>query len=121
MTRSTRANDPLDTAASGTSGDQPGKPTQSGYREVPRPTQIDRDKPNPIKAGGEASQTRTDDGAGEDGGSGDKPRIDQPLPPGDIPNKEPVKEPEHARPEYVDTPGTQREPPSARPQRPRQM
>jgi hypothetical protein len=71
----------------------------SGYDEakatsVPRPM---RDAPDPTVPGSGKSQSATTPEPQDP----DAPAIDQPVPPGDIPSKTPVKEPEHGTAQYV--------------------
>jgi hypothetical protein len=80
----------------------PGNPQRfepaPGYAE-PRPTKAGvRDAPDPTVAGNRSAQV----GATPPTQDPDSPDIDQPIPPGDIPSKTPVKEPERDEAQYVE-------------------
>ena len=69
-----------------------------GYAE-PRPPKAGvRDAPDPTVAGNRSAQV----GATPPAQDPDSPDINQPIPPGDIPSKTPVKEPERDVAQYVD-------------------
>jgi hypothetical protein len=79
----------------------PGNPQRfepaPGYAE-PRPTKAGvRDAPDPTVAGNRAAQASTTPTPQDP----DAPDIDQPVPPGDIPSKTPVQEPERGDAQYV--------------------
>jgi hypothetical protein len=74
-----------------------GRDNTSGYDEK-KPTSVSqRDAPDPTVPGNRAAQT----GVEPTPQNPDEPDIDQPVPPGDIPSKTPVKEPERDAPQYV--------------------
>ncbi len=80
----------------------PGNPQRCdpapGYAE-PKPTRsATRDAPDPTVAGNRAAQVESTPPAQDP----DAPDINQPIPPGDIPSKTPVKEPERDEAQYVD-------------------
>ena len=80
----------------------PGTPQRfdpaSGYAE-PQPTQsATRDAPDPTVPGNRPAQVGSTPPAQDP----DSPDINQPIPPGDIPSKTPVKEPERDEAQYVD-------------------
>jgi hypothetical protein len=79
----------------------PGRPQRNestpGYAE-PKPTHAaQRDAPDPTVAGSRLAQA----GTGAEPQNPDEPDIDHPVPPGDIPSKTPVKEPERGDAQYV--------------------
>ena len=75
----------------GPQGAPHGDDNTSGYDEK-KPTSVsDRDAPDPTVAGAQPEPQDPDD-----------PDINQPIPPGDVPSKTPVKEPERGVAEYVD-------------------
>jgi hypothetical protein len=72
----------------------------SGYDE-PKATTTPRemrDAPDPTIAGNQPAQAGTTPAPQDP----DAPDIDQPIPPGDIPSKTPVQEPERGEAQYVD-------------------
>ena len=80
----------------------PGQPLRSdpmpGYAE-PKPTRTaTRDAPDPTREGNQPAQAGTTPAPQDP----DAPDINQPVPPGDIPSKTPVKEPEQGEAQYVD-------------------
>jgi hypothetical protein len=97
----------------GPQGAPRGDDNTSGYDEK-KPTSVtDRDAPDPTVPGNPRAQA---DATGPDHPpepgqaqpqDPDSPDINQPVPPGDLPSKTPVKEPERGIAEYVDdTPTT---------------
>ena len=103
------AGNPLSSTRAENASPQPdcgpvGAPSRSdatpGYAE-PKPTRsATRDAPDPTAAGGEPAHTGT-----EPTPDPYDPDIDQPVPPGDIPSKTPIKEPERGEAQYVEAPG----------------
>jgi len=78
-----------------------GDDNTSGYDEK-KPTSVsDRDSPDPTRAGNRPAQAGTQPEPQDP----DDPDIDAPVPPGDIPSKTPVKEPERGEAQYVDDTG----------------
>jgi hypothetical protein len=76
-----------------------------GYAE-PNPTRVEpRDAPDPTVPGNRAAQAGTEPTPQDP----DEPDINQPIPPGDIPSKTPVKEPERGEAQYVER-GTSSDP-----------
>ncbi|MGH8030571.1 MAG: hypothetical protein ACREO3_11630 [Arenimonas sp.] len=74
-----------------------GDDNTSGYDES-KPTSVaDRTSPDPTVPGNRRAQT-AETPAPQDP---DAPDIDQPIPPGDIPSKTPVQEPERGAAQYV--------------------
>jgi hypothetical protein len=70
----------------------------SGYDEK-KPTSVtQRDAPDPTVPGNRGAQVASTPEPQDP----DAPDIDQPVPPGDIPSKTPVKEPERGTAQYVD-------------------
>jgi hypothetical protein len=70
----------------------------SGYDEG-KPTSVaDRQSPDPTVEGGRNAQAASPPEPQDP----DAPDIDQPVPPGDVPSKTPVKEPERGEAQYVD-------------------
>jgi hypothetical protein len=75
---------------------QRGEPAP-GYAE-PNPVRTEpRDAPDPTVAGNRAAQSGTEPTPQDP----NEPDIDQPIPPGDIPSKTPIKEPERGEAQYV--------------------
>ena len=77
----------------------PGRPQRAepmpGYAE-PKPTQsAQRDAPDPTVPGNRAAQS------GAEPQNPDEPQVDHPIPPGDVPSKTPIKEPERGEAQYV--------------------
>jgi hypothetical protein len=74
-----------------------GEENTSGYDEK-KPTSVThRDAPDPTVEGNRTAQAGTQPEPQDP----DAPDIDQPVPPGDIPSKTPVKEPERGEAQYV--------------------
>lgn len=79
-----------------------GDDNTSGYDEQ-KPTSVsERDSPDPTAAGNRPAQTGTEPTPSPDPYD---PDIDQPVPPGDVPSKTPIKEPERGEAQYVEAPG----------------
>jgi hypothetical protein len=68
-----------------------------GYAEPDPARSATRDAPDPTVEGNRAAQTGQTPPAQDP----DAPDINQPIPPGDIPSKTPVKEPERDEAQYV--------------------
>ena len=78
-----------------------GDDNTSGYDES-KPTSVTaRDAPDPTVPGNRTAQVA----ATPEPQDPDAPDIDAPVPPGDIPSKTPVKEPERGEAQYVEAPG----------------
>jgi hypothetical protein len=76
-----------------------GDDNTSGYDES-KPTSVaDRDAPDPTTAGNASAQTGTEPTPSPDPYD---PDIDAPVPPGDVPSKTPIKEPERGEAQYVE-------------------
>ena len=82
----------------GPAGAPRGGDNTSGYDEKKPTSETQRDAPDPTVEGNQPAQT------GADTPSPDpyNPDIDQPVPPGDVPSKTPIKEPERGEAQYVD-------------------
>jgi hypothetical protein len=81
----------------GPPGGAHGSDNTSGYDEKKPTSYSDRSDPDPTAEGNRPAQSgvrgATDPNA---------PAIDHPVPPGDVPSKTPVKEPERGEAQYVD-------------------
>jgi hypothetical protein len=81
----------------GPPGSPSGRDNTSGYDEK-KPTSVSkRDAPDPTVPGSRTAQAGTEPTPQNP----DAPDIDAPVPPGDIPSKTPVKEPERGEAQYV--------------------
>jgi hypothetical protein len=76
-----------------------GDDNTSGYDEHKPTSFAERDGPDPTAAGSRPAQTGTEPTPTPDPYD---PGIDQPVPPGDVPSKTPIKEPERGEAQYVD-------------------
>ena len=92
----------------GPPGAMRGDDNTSGYDEK-KPTSVaDRTSPDPTKPGNPRAQANAagPDHPPEPGKvepqDPDAPNVDQPVPPGDVPSKTPVTEPERGTAQYVD-------------------
>jgi hypothetical protein len=86
-----------------------GDDNTSGYDETKPTSASDRVSPDPTVPGNPRAQAGAsgpdhppEPGKAVEPQDPDAPDIDQPVPPGDIPSKTPVKEPERGVAEYVD-------------------